>query len=134
MPALDVLILNGASGTGKTSTANALTDLIDNAFWIHPDGLWDTSDMDPELILRMALDQAFHTQRTGLVVLDCQIRPTSIPLSIDIFDVRSWVSVLHTCPKKLREKRLLARWLDHRRFWPDRQVGRHTAPGISSYR
>lgn len=109
MPTLGVLILNGVSGTGKTSTAETLSNLICDAFWIHPDALWDTPRMDPETILQKALEHAFQTQQSGLAIIDCQVRPTSIPVIMDTFDIRSWLSVLHTCSPTARETRLLER-------------------------
>ena len=116
MPTLGVLILNGASGTGKTSTAERLSHLICDAFWIHPDELWDTPQMDPETILQKALEYAFQTQQSGLAIIDCQVRPTSIPAIMDAFDVRSWLSVLHTCSPTVRETRLLERGWDTASF------------------
>lgn len=98
-----LVILNGVSGSGKTTTAQRLQDRL-GASWIHPDGIWDTPNLTPERILELALSKINEASTT---IIDCQIRPSSI---VHILATsRPWVSVLHTCPRAIREKRLMER-------------------------
>ncbi|MEM7080612.1 MAG: hypothetical protein AAF513_18485 [Pseudomonadota bacterium] len=108
---LKLVILNGVSGTGKTSTARELHAQHPQFTWLHPDGLWDTPAMAPEDIF-VRVVEALHGVDSYAVV-DCQIRPSIIaellaPLSLD-----SWLCVLHRCPRSIWEARLIDRgWRD----------------------
>ena len=118
IPKLSVLIINGVSGTGKTTTAKALVKTINNSIWIHPDSLWDTPNMKPELILAKAAQVISKNTNadTKLVIIDCQIRPSAINKILGDVGIYSWDMVLHSCPRKLREERLLARGWDDSDF------------------
>ena len=107
-----LLILNGASGTGKTTTAEALSARVGSVNWIHPDGFLDTPNMKPEKVLAISLEQASRNPESPLTVIDCQIRPTALPAICAAASVRSWLTVLHTCPRDVREARLLRRGWD----------------------
>ena len=107
-----MLLLNGASGTGKTTTAEALAARVPEANWVHPDGLWDdTPNMTAERILIMSIAHSAERAHSGLVIIDCQIRPIAVPALLAAANVRAWAIVLHTCPTMTRDKRLLRRGL-----------------------
>jgi chloramphenicol 3-O-phosphotransferase len=107
-----MLILNGASGTGKSTTAEALAPRISGALWIHPDGLWDTPNLKVELILRQSAEVMLREHGSAASIVDCQIRPSAISAVLMPLGIQSWVNVLHTCPRAIREQRLLQRGWD----------------------
>lgn len=111
-----ILILNGASGTGKTATAEALIPRLSSALWIHPDGLWNTPEMEPESILRLAIERALRDCGSRSAIIDCQIRPTSIAAVLAPLGVQCWIAVMHTCSRAVREERLLQRGWDTSSF------------------
>lgn len=110
MPVSSLLLLNGASGSGKTTLAEMLVSQIENAHWIHPDGLWsNTPTMATEAILAQATELAVRQHSGSLCIVDCQIRPSLLPTMFDQLGVRHWTHVLLTCPRSVREGRLLQR-------------------------
>jgi len=118
IPRPSVLIINGVSGTGKTTTAQTLAKSIAGSIWIHPDGLWNTPKMKPELILERASRVVVKNAdvESQLAIIDCQIRPSAINKILGDVGIYSWDMVLHSCPRKIREERLLARGWDDSDF------------------
>ena len=106
--AAKLIILNGASGSGKTTTAAALSARLDAA-WIHPDELWDTPNMQAKEIFTHVAEMAAQTDPRLPTIVDCQIRPAAISQILSNAGINSWVSVLHHCPDPVRQQRLLAR-------------------------
>jgi adenylate kinase family enzyme len=110
MPHPHVLLINGASGSGKTTVAEVLASEIKDAHWIHPDGLWsNTPTMAAETILVQAIELALQLHSKSLCIIDCQIRPNLLPAVLDQLGVRRWTNVLLTCPRNVREERLRQR-------------------------
>lgn len=107
-----LLIINGASGSGKTTVAKLLKEQIRQSDWIHPDGLWDTPNMDAEGVFVKVLElvQEFKAE---ILITDCQIKTSDISKLMDKAGMESWVNVLLKCERNIRESRLLARgWND----------------------
>jgi broad-specificity NMP kinase len=111
-----VLLINGVSGTGKTTVASALAGAIHESVWIHPDGLWDTSRMRPESILDRAIDYLAGVSEAAISIVDCQIRVSSARVILSGRGVRRVMSVLLTCHRDTRERRLLDRGWDDASF------------------
>ena len=108
-----ILILNGASCAGKTTAAALLAQTLDEARWIHPDGIWsDTPVIAPEMLLDRALNEIASTNEP-LILVDCQIRPRSVHGLLTDHDLEHWTSVLMDCPDSIRNERMAARgWTD----------------------
>ncbi len=107
-----VLLLNGASGTGKTSVARRLMEIGGAArlHWVHPDALWDTPDMRPMEIMHLALARAAALpDDTRLVIIDTQIRSTDARRCFGIGNVTRFACVLLHCARAERERRLIVR-------------------------
>ena len=104
-----LLIINGASGAGKTTIAATLIGRIDGAAWVHPDELWDTPNMDSESILKRAATHALDQGHVRMTIIDCQIRPTSIARVLTHIGSNHWMNVVVTCPRAVREARLVQR-------------------------
>ncbi len=100
-----LVLLNGASGVGKTTTAEQLVHEMPALGFVHPDGRWNTPEMDPESILKLAVEAAEHLEE-DMVVIDVQIRPTMID---SLVGENEWKMLLMDCPDDLREGRLLER-------------------------
>jgi broad-specificity NMP kinase len=108
-----LLVINGASGTGKTSLAHAIAGRCPNVVWIHPDELMDTPSMRPEDILDRSLALVKAQARSATAIVDCQIRPTAMVPLLAKHAIGDWCAVLLTCPRSVREQRLLDRgWGD----------------------
>jgi len=107
---VDLLLINGASGSGKTTLAKALSEVLEGWYWAHPDGLLpDTPHMGAEEILEKSLSWVDANVREHRVLIDCQIRPTSIPHIVRDHSIDSCEVILLTCPRATREQRLLER-------------------------
>jgi thymidylate kinase len=102
-----LVLINGASGVGKTTTVQLLKEKISSWGLVHPDGLWDTPNMRPEEILDMAVDVAMM-QPQDTILIDCQIRPSNIQEIIGRRPV-SWSHFLIVCTDSIREQRLISR-------------------------
>lgn len=107
---MHLLLINGASGSGKTTLARALSSVLDEWCWVHPDELLpDTPRMGAEEILEKSLCWANANVRKSRVVIDCQIRPTALGRILQNHSIDSCDVVLLTCPRAVREQRLLDR-------------------------
>lgn len=104
-----ILIINGPSGTGKTTAARTLAARIQNCSWVHPDERWDTPKMDAETILTLAAKEALLCDASQTVIIDCQVRPTAISRVLSMVGAGRWLHVMLTCPRAVREERLLQR-------------------------
>lgn len=111
-----IILINGVSGTGKTSTAASLAPRIKSSAWVHPDELWETTSMDSETILDLAVRYADELGDVKTVIIDCQIRPLSIANVLSTAGWNDWLDVLLICPKEIREQRLLERGWDSTDF------------------
>lgn len=103
-----LLIINGASGSGKTTVAKLLNEQISQSYWVHPDGLWDTPNMDAEGVFVKVLElvQEFKAE---ILITDCQIKKSDISNLMTNVGVESWTNVLLKCERYIRESRLLER-------------------------
>ncbi len=114
--ALKLLLIIGASGSGKTSLAQALAKVCRSLTWVHPDGLMNTPNMQPEEILDRSLCWAEAQVSVSEVVLDCQIRPSAVEKVLEGHPVERCEIILLDCPHSVREQRLEARGWDGRDF------------------
>lgn len=131
-----LLVINGASGTGKTSLAHAISERCPKLVWIHPDELMDTPSMMPEDILDRSLALVNVQAASATAIIDCQIRPTAMAPLMARHAIDDWRTVLLTCPRLVREQRLLERGWGDEAFdridrWADILLEESTAAGHS---
>ena len=108
-----LFLVNGASGAGKTTVSKALDGRTKEVTWIHPDGLMDTPNMESEEILRASLSLYLPEDPAATVIIDCQIRPSSVGELVRSHSLEACTAVLLDCPREIREQRLLDRgWSD----------------------
>ena len=101
------ILLNGASGTGKTTSAVHLKETIPEWGHIHPDGIWDTPNMSPAEIFDKAIKLAVESpERT--IVIDCQIPPSLIKPIVGDLQI-NWHVILLDCPETTIRQRLVER-------------------------
>lgn len=113
-----IIVINGASGSGKTTVAQQLTNQIDDAVWVHPDGLWDTPSKDAEEIFDLATEEVALIRNGLTAIVDCQIRPKSMLRILKSKNLCACFSVLLHCPDEVRERRLLERQWGEDEFQP----------------
>jgi gluconate kinase len=68
----NLVFLNGASGSGKTTVASVLSEAHGYS-WFHPDGAWDTPSMDQRVLTHDCIRFAL-SRFSGTVVIDSQLR------------------------------------------------------------
>ena len=101
-----LVLINGASGAGKTTTAAWLRERLQDAVWIHPDGRWPTPSMTSEQILIEVLNTLAIVDGPRIALADCQIRGSDARRLLDGRPEIQLVNVVLTCEPEERRRRL----------------------------
>ncbi len=105
-PGRILVLINGASGAGKTTAAAWLQERLTDAIWIHPDGRWPTPSMTSGQILLEVLNALATIDGPWMALADCQIRGSE---ARDLLAGRTdlqIVNVVLTCEPVERARRL----------------------------
>ena len=104
-----LVLINGASGAGKTTTAAWLRERLQDTLWIHPDGRWPTPSMTSEQILIEVLNTLAIVDGPRVALADCQIRGSDARRLLDGRPEIQLVNVVLTCEPEERRRRLRQR-------------------------
>jgi gluconate kinase len=111
-----ILMLNGASGAGKTTVAEPLAASL-QAGWIHPDGLWGWGlTTDQRAGIFQAIEFAKTHREAQLVLIDCQFEHQFMADALEHCQITGKQILLH-CSDEARRKRLF-----QRPGWPKDQL------------
>ena len=104
---VQILFLNGSSGSGKTTIASRLKNDHQIA-WFHPDGIWDTTRLDQRELTFRCVEKVVE-EYNGLVIIDSQLQNQFLVDSVEKYRVSVGKQILLDCNDAERESRLLTR-------------------------
>jgi len=104
-PILKIILINGASGVGKTTLASALSKRLCEVGWICPDQIWDVESKGTRRFLELSVERA-RTYHQSITLIDCQARRSDIQAAIELFPGVQFLEILVTCQSHVRRARL----------------------------